>query len=149
MRGMIARASVVVLAAGALAVPARAADLAQGLVGRWSADKQALFELTAPPFYKLATPEKKKEMLAQAMKDVPDMDFVFSADTVSANMGGDPQVATYKVTKVDKRTVYFDALANKAPEKGADHLYAEFVDDDTIKLSKVGDEMILVLKRQK
>ena len=31
----------------------------------------------------------------------------------------------------------------------ADKMYAEFVDDDTIKLSKVGDEMILVLKRTK
>jgi hypothetical protein len=146
---MIVRGAAAILAAAALGVPAQAKDLAQGLLGRWSADKQALFEMTAPPFYKLATPEKKKEMLAQAMKDVPDMGFEFTADTVSANMGGDAQVATYKVTKVEQRTVYFDALATKAPEKGADHMYAEFVDDDTIKLSKVGDEMILVLKREK
>jgi hypothetical protein len=149
MRGMVLRTAVVILAAAALPVRAQAKDLAEGLVGRWSADKQALFEMTAPPFYKLATPEKKKEMLAQAMKDVPDMGFLFTADTVTASLGGEAQAATYKVTRVEKRTVYFDALAQKAPEKGADHMYAEFVDDDTIKLSKVGDEMVLVLKREK
>ena len=149
MRGVIVRAAVAVLATAALAVPAQAKDPAQGLLGRWIADKQALFEMTAPPFYKLATPEKKKEMLAQAMKDVPDMGFLFTADTVTANMGGEAQVATYKVTKVEKRVVYFDAVAQKAPEKGTDHLFAEFVEDDTIKLSKVGDDVVLVLKREK
>jgi hypothetical protein len=148
MRGVMVRA-VAALSVAALALPAQAGDLAQGLRGRWAADKKALFEMAAPPAYKLATPEKQKEMLAEAMKDAPDMGFEFTADTVSANMGGPPQVASYKVTKIEKRTVYFDAVTKNAPEKDVDKMYAEFVDDDTIKLSKVVDEMILLLKRTK
>lgn len=144
MRGLMAGAAVATLAVTALARPAQAGDLAQGLRGRWAADKKALFEMAAPPAYKLATPEKQKEMLAEAMKDAPDMGFEFTADTVTANMGGPPQVASYKVTKIEKRTVYFDAVAKGTP---ADEMYAEFVDDDTIKLSKVGDELVLLLKR--
>jgi hypothetical protein len=148
MRGMLVPAAVALVAA--IAAPLAAKDLAQGLRGRWAADKKALFEMTAPPFYKLATPEKKEQMLAEAMKDVPDMGFEFTADTLSASMGAEPpMVATYTVTKVEKGTVYFDAIAKGAQEKDADKMYAEFVDDDTIKLSKVGDAMILVLKRTK
>jgi hypothetical protein len=98
--------------------------------------------MAAPPAYKLATPEKQKEMLAEAMKDAPDMGFEFTADTVTANMGGPPQAASYKVTRVEKRTVYFDATTKNTP---ADKMYAEFVDDDTIRLSKVGDELVLLL----
>jgi hypothetical protein len=150
MRGTIVRVMAGVVALAALTLPVQAKDLAQGLRGRWAADKKALFEMSAPPFYKLATPEKKEQILAEATKDMPSMDFEFTADTLSASMGGDPPVlAAYTVTKVEKGTVYFDAIAKKAPGKGADKMYAEFVDDDTIKLSKVGDELILVLKRTK
>jgi hypothetical protein len=92
--------AVATLWATALSLPVQAGDLAQGLRGRWTADKKALFEMAAPPAYKLATPEKQKEMLAEAMKDAPDMGFEFTADTVTANMGGPPQAASYKVTRV-------------------------------------------------
>jgi hypothetical protein len=149
MRGLMVRTAVVALSVTALALPARAGDLAQGLRGRWAADKKALFEMAAPPAYKLATPEKQREMLAEVMKDAPDMGFEFTADTLTASMGGPPHVASYKVTKIEKRTVYFDAISKEATAKDADKMYAEFVDDDTIKLSKVGDEMILLLKRTK
>ena len=149
MRETMVRAMAVAVALAALTLPVQAKDLAQSLRGRWTADKKALFEAAAPPVYKLATPEKQKEMLAEAMKDAPDMGFEFTADTISANVGGEPQVASYKVTKIEKGTVYFDAIAKQAPGKGADKMYAEFVDDDTIKLSKVGDELVLVLKRTK
>ena len=150
MRGMLVSVALATFSIAALASPSQAKDLAQGLRGRWAADKKALFETTAPPVYKLATPEKKEQMLAEAMKDVPNMDFEFTADTLSASMGAEPpMVATYTVTKVEKGTVYFDAIAKGAQAKDADKMYAEFVDDDTIKLSKVGDAMILVLKRTK
>ena len=149
MRGTMRRVMVAALTLCALAAPVLAGELAEGLRGRWAADKVALFEMTAPPVYKLASPEKKKEMLAQAMKDVPDLGFEFTAETLTANMGGEPQVASYKVTRTEKSTVYFDAIAQKEPDKAAEHMYAEFIDDDTIKLSKVGDEMILTLKRAK
>jgi len=149
MSGTLVRTAVVASALAALSMPVQAKDLAQSLRGRWNADKQAMAEAAAPPFYKTASPEKRKEMLAQAMKDVPDLGVVFTADTVTANVGGDPQEATYTVTKVEKSTVYFDAIAKKAPAKPADKMYAEFVDDDTIRLSKVGDDMVLVLKREK
>jgi len=150
MRGTIVRALAGTVALAALTLPVQAKDLAQGLRGRWAADKKALFEMTAPPFYKLATPEKKQQMLAEAMKDVPSMDFEFTGDTLSASMGGEPPtVAAYTVTRIEKGTVYFDAVAKGAKASDADKMYAEFVDDDTIKLSKVGDEMILVLKRTK
>jgi hypothetical protein len=149
MRETIVRAMAGAVALAALTLPVQAKDLAQSLRGRWAADKKALFEMAAPPVYKLATPEKQKEMLAEAMKDAPDMGFEFTADTIRANVGGEPQVASYTVTKVEKGTVYFDAIAKQAPGKGADKMYAEFVDDDTIKLSKVGDQLVLVLKRTK
>jgi hypothetical protein len=133
----------------AVAGTAFAKDLAGSLRGTWTADKKALFEVAAPPYYKMATPEKQKEMLAEAMKSTPDMGFVFTADTLTANMGGEAQVATYKITKIEKNTVFFDALAKSAPDKPADSMYAEFVDDDTVKVSKVGDPLILLLRRAK
>lgn len=148
MGGTMARAAALI--AVALAGPAAAKDLSEGLIGRWNVDKEAAVEAGAPPEYKAASPEKKKEMLAQAVKGVPDMTFEFTADTISADMGsGEPQVATYKVTKVVKSTVYFDALAKTAPAKGADPMYAEFTDPDTLRLSKVGDEVVLLLRRAK
>ncbi|MET0553195.1 MAG: hypothetical protein ABW221_09165 [Vicinamibacteria bacterium] len=148
MRGTIVRAAAAVLTTVVLAAQAHARDVAQGLRGRWNVDKHAAVEAGAPPEYHAATPEKKKEMLAEAVKGVPDMSFEFTADTISADMGsGEPQVATYRVTKVEKGTVYFDAIARTAPDQEPDKMYAEFVDDDTIRLSKVGDEVVLVLKR--
>jgi hypothetical protein len=149
MRGSIVWASAAAVITAGLAAPVQAKDLADGLRGRWAADKEALFEVAAPPDYKTATPEKKKEMLASGAKSMPDMAFEFTGDTITASVGGEPQIASYKVTKVEKRTVFFDALARNAPTPEADKMYAEFVDDDTLKLSKVGDQMILVLRRQK
>jgi hypothetical protein len=149
MRGSIVSGGVAVVAV-VLAGQAhgQGKDVAQGLRGRWAVDKHAAVEAGAPPEYHAATPEKKKEMLAEAVKGVPDMSFEFTADTVSADMGsGEPQVATYRVTKVEKRSVYFDAIAKTAPDKDPDQMYAEFVDDDTIRMSKVGEEVVLVLKR--
>jgi hypothetical protein len=133
----------------AVAGTASAKDLAGRLRGSWTADKKALFEMAAPPYYKMATPEKQKEMLAEAMKSTPDMGFVFAADTLTANMGGEAQVATYKITKIEKNTVFFDALAKAAADKPPDSMYAEFVDDDTVKVSKVGDALVLLLRRAK
>ena len=43
-----------------LAVPALAKDLATGLRGTWMLDKVAMLEADPPPFYKMATPEKKE-----------------------------------------------------------------------------------------
>ena len=70
-------------AAVALAGPAMAKDLAAGLPGKWLVDKAAALEAAAPPFYKMATPEKKKELMADMMKSMPDMVLDFTATTMS------------------------------------------------------------------
>lgn len=153
MRGHVGRA----MAALALAATAAAAQAkveakveSAALRGKWNVDKQAVVEAGAPPEYTSATPEKKKEMLAQAVKGVPDMTLEFTEDTIRADMGsGDPQVATYKVTKVEARTVYFDATAKGAPEQGVEKMSGELVDADTMRLSKVGDPVVLLLRRAK
>jgi hypothetical protein len=141
------RLSVVTLLGASLAVPAGAKDLAASLRGKWLLDKAAAFEASAPPAYKAATPEKQKEMKEQVLKSMPDMLFEFTADTVSMKAGDQVHAASFKVTKTEKSTVHFDAVDKTKPGSAPDKLSAEFVDDDTVKLSKDGDPIVLILKR--
>jgi hypothetical protein len=136
----------------ALAAPAMAKDLAGSLAGNWTIDKTAAFEAMAPPIYKMATPEKQKEMLADAMKGMPDMSVEFTATTASMKAGAEaPQVATYKVTKQDQTKVWADlAPQGKDGAAGkAEKFTFEFVDANTVKMLKEGDPAPLVLKRSK
>ena len=138
--------------AGSLAAPALAKDLAASLPGNWVVDKVAAVEAMAPPSYKSATPEKRKEMLAEILKTMPDMVIAFTATTASMTSGTDaPQVATYKVTRQDKGTVWVDLVpqvsgGGTAP---AEKFSLEFVDADTVKMLKEGDPAALLLKRSK
>jgi hypothetical protein len=136
----------------ALAVPAMAKDLATSLPGNWTIDKAAAFEAMAPPFYKMATPEKQKEILADAMKSVPDMSVEFTATTASMKSGSEaPQVATYKVTKQDQKTVWADMVPKKKDGSAgaAEKFTFEFVDPNTVKMLKEGDPAALLLHRAK
>ena len=146
------RALMVVLAAGALAAPAMAKDLAKDLSGKWVVDKLAVFEASAPPVYKTATPEKQKELRDDMLKSMPDMVVSFTATTASMKAGtNEPQVASYKVTRQDESTVWVDLTPRV--ERGAPipaQKYAlEFVDANTVKMLRVGDPAPLVLKRSK
>jgi hypothetical protein len=149
---MMRRALMVVVAAGALAAPAAAKDLAKDLPGSWVVDKAAAFEAAAPPVYKMATPEKQKEMRDDMMKSMPDLVVTFTATTASMKAGTEaPQVAGYKVTKQDPRTLWVDLTpqVKSGPAPSAMQYWLEFVDANTVKMQKVGDPAPLVLKRSK
>jgi len=146
------RATVVLAAALAFATPAAARDLAQSLKGNWMIDKLAAFEASAPPAYKLATPEKQKEMRDKVMAGMPDMMVEFTADKATMKAGQEPpEIATYKITRQEKSTVWVDMVPQgKAGAAGpAEKFSLEFVDDNTVKMQKQGDPAGLLLKRQK
>ena len=65
-------------------------------------------------------------------------------------MGGEPHVATYKVTKQDQKTVWADLVPQEKGGPGASAKFTfEFVDANTVKMQKEGDPAPLVLKRSK
>jgi hypothetical protein len=149
---MIDRRAVAVLCVAAgLAAPLLAKDRAEALRGKWLVDKVAAFEASAPPFYKMATPEKQKEIRDKMLTSIPDMVLEFGEGTVSTKAGDETaEIATYKVTSSDKSTVRFDVTSKKKDgSPSTDSMIAEFVDTDTVKFSHEGDPMALVLKRVK
>jgi hypothetical protein len=136
----------------ALAAPAMAKDLAGGLPGNWTVDMEAAFVAMAPPIYKMATPEKQKEMLADALKSMPPMSVEFTGITASMKSGTKPpQVATYKVTKQDQTKVWADLTpqGKDGAAATAEKFTFEFVDANTVKMLKEGDPAALLLKRSK
>jgi hypothetical protein len=136
----------------ALAAPAMAKDLAASLPGTWRIDMAAMFEADPPPFYKMATPEKQKEILADAVKSAPQMVLELTATTASMRSGTDaPQVASYKVTKQDTSTVWVDLVppAQDGKAAPAQKFTFQFVDPNTVKMLKEGDPAAVVLKRSK
>ena len=145
------RTAAVLLVAAGLAAPVRAADPVQDLRGKWTVDKVAAFEAAAPPAYKAATADQQKQMREEALAKVPDMVLEFGDGTVATKVGSEPgDTATYKVTKSDQSTVWFD-VTSKGPDgkPSVDKMIAQFTDADTVKFSRDGDPMALVLKRAK
>jgi hypothetical protein len=152
MEMMRRQALVVLVAAAGFAVPAVAKDLATSLKGNWVVDKLSAFEAAAPPLYKLATPEKQKEMRDQVLKGMPDMFIEFTADKATMKAGQEtPQIATYKVTRQEKSTMWVELVpqGKTGPAAEAEKLSMEFVDDDTVKMLKEGEAAPVLLKRQK
>jgi hypothetical protein len=149
---MMRRQALAVLVVAGFAVPAAAKDLATTLKGNWVVDKMAAFEASAPPIYKAATPEKQKEMRDQVLKSMPDMVIEFTADKATMKAGQEtPEVATYKITRQDKNTMWVELVpqGKTGPAAEAEKLSMEFVDDDTVKMLKEGEPAALLLKRQK
>ena len=149
---MIDRRTLAVLCVAAgLAAPLLAKDRVQDLRGKWQVDKVAAFEASAPPFYKMATPEKQKEIRDKILGSMPDMVLEFGEGTVSTKSGDEAaEIATYKVTASDKSTVRFDVTSKKKDgSPSVDSMTAEFVDMDTVKFSHEGDPMAIILKRVK
>jgi hypothetical protein len=148
---MMRRQALMLLAVAGFALPVAAKDLAASLQGNWMIDKLAAFEAAAPPVYKAATPEKQKEMRDQVMAGMPDMVIEFTADKATMKAGQDTEVATYKVTKQEKNTVWVDLVPQGKTGAAAavEKLSLEFVDDDTLKMQKEGEPAALLLKRQK
>lgn len=133
-----------------LAFPVAGKDLAGSLRGKWLMDKAAALEASAPPFYKLATPEKKKEIRDDMLKTMPDMVFEFTATTITMKAGDKSHAATYKVTKSEKNTLWFDTVSTENGGKPlVDKMAGEFLDADTLKLTKEGDPAPFILKRVK
>jgi len=148
---MMRRQALVLLAVAGFAVPVAAKDLAVSLQGNWMIDKLAAFEASAPPIYKAATPEKQKEMRDQVMAGMPDMVIEFTADKATMKAGQDTEVATYKVIKQEKDTVWVDLVPQGKDGAAApvEKLSLEFVDDETVKMQKEGDPAAILLKRKK
>lgn len=142
------RAALSMLVVAGLAVPAAAKDLAASLRGNWSVDKVALFESDAPPFYKMATPEKQKEIRTDMLKDMPDIFVEFTATTMTMKFGAKPpSVATYKVTGTEKSSVSLEVVTQGKPGP-ADKTSVEFIDGDNVKVVNVGGPTLL-MKRVK
>src|SRR5262245_27567777 len=112
----IGRLGTVLLLAAGLAAPAAAKDLAASLRGKWVMDKVAAFEADPPAIYKMATPEKQKEMRDKMLKSMPDMIFEFTADTLSMRSGDQVHPAPIKYTKTEKSTVFFETVNKEKPE---------------------------------
>ena len=62
-----------------------------------------------------------------------------------------PQLATSKVTRTEKNTVWLDLVPQDktGPAAKAEKYSMEFVDADTVKMLKQGDPAALLLKRSK
>ena len=134
----------------ALAAPAMAKDLAASLPGNWVVDKEAAVVAMAPPFYKMATPEKQKEIREDMMKKLPDMVMAFTATTASMKAGDTPaQVAKYTVRRQDKTTLWADLVpqTKDGAAPAAEKYSFEFVDANTVKMLKEGEPAALLLKR--
>jgi hypothetical protein len=151
MHMMRRQALAVFLAALGLAAPAGAKDLATSLRGNWALDKLAMLEASAPPFYKMATPEKKKELQDQMLKDMPDMVLEFTATTATMRSGDKAEPASYKVTRSEKTKLWLDFVPQgKSGDTPKVEKYSlEFVDADTVKMLKEGDPEGLLLRRKK
>jgi hypothetical protein len=134
-----------------VAFPALGKDLAAGLQGKWLVDKVALFEASAPPFYALATPEKKKELRDDMLKDMPDTVVEFAGGALTMKMGDKTNKATYKVTKSEGQTISFDTVTTgeKSGKPVVDKMTGVFADDDTLKLTGTGGMPPMLLKRVK
>lgn len=134
------------VAAVGLAIPAAAGDLATSMRGKWLVDKAATMESMGVAEYKNAPPDKQK-----AMRDgMPDMVVEFTADTATMTPGGGaPQVASYKVTKSDKTTVWIDVTPQGKDAAATEKLTVEFVNPNTVNMKKEGDPMSLRLNRAK
>ena len=148
MRGM---AAVMVGAVLGLSGPAMAKDLATGLRGTWTVDKVALLEADPPPYYRMATPEKKKEIQAKMQKEMPDILLEFTATTATITSGKDVQPSRYKVTRTEKNTVWVDltpeAKAGASPK--TEKYSFEFVGADVLKMGREGDASTMTLNRKK
>ncbi|HEV7500365.1 MAG TPA: hypothetical protein VGQ33_10205 [Vicinamibacteria bacterium] len=141
---------IVAIALG-VAFPALGKDLAAGLQGKWLVDKVALFEASAPPFYALATPEKKKELRESMLKDMPETVVEFAAGTLTMQMGDQTHKATYKVTKSEGQTVSFDTVSTgeKSGKPVVDKMTGVFAADGTLRLTGTGGMPPMLLKRVK
>lgn len=147
MSAIRGRAALAVSAVLVLAGPLHAKDLAQSLRGTWRVETASMFPGGVLPVDPQAPREVREDQLEEALEDVPAVSFEFGSDTMTLVLGEERLVSTFALTRTDKGSVYFDSLDRT---KGApDHMRAEFVGRDTMKLSKQGDPQVLLLKRAK
>ncbi len=132
-------------AALVLAVPVHAKDLAASLRGSWRVETASMFPGGVLPVDPKAPREVREDQLEEALEDVPAVSFEFTGDTMTLVLGEERIVSTFALTRTDKGSVYFDSLDRT---KGApDHMRAELVGPDEVKLSKQGDPQVRLLKR--
>jgi hypothetical protein len=141
-----ARAAAAILVA-ALASPVAASDLVRDLRGTWSVEKDSMFPGGVLPVDPKAPREVRDDQLEEALEDVPDVAFEFTADTMTLVLGDERHPSAFALTRTDRRSVYFDAVERTRAGAAPDRMRAEFVDADTVKLTKAGDPQVLLLKR--
>lgn len=146
VRRVAVTVGVLVMAVSAVSL---AADLARTMRGKWKADMVAT--LTASAMYKKMPAGAQQHMLEE-MKKAPDFLFEFTDTTiVSTNGDAPPDNATYKVVKTEGKVIAIQITSKK--KDGTDiteDTDVEVVDPDSIKLSKKGDDdMVLILHRVK
>jgi hypothetical protein len=143
-RAGAAAASVLV---AALASPLAAKDLVRDLRGTWNVEKGSMFPGGVLPVDPKAPREAQDDQLEEALEDVPDVAFEFTADTMTLVLGDERHPSAFALTRTDRRSVYFDAVDRTQAKATPDRMRAEFVDADTVKLTKAGDPQVLLLKR--
>lgn len=139
------------LAAGLFAVlPATtdAKDLARSLRGTWRVEAASMFPGGVLPVDGKAPKDVQDDQLEEALEDLPAVWFEFGPDSMTLVLGDERHPSTFAGARTRGRTVRFEARERAKPAGSpADRLRAEFVDDDTVRLSKDGDPQVLLLKR--
>lgn len=132
-----------------LAWPAQAADLVRSLQGKWSVDAASMFPGGKLPVDSKAPPEVQEDQLEEALEDLPPVAFEFTGDGMTLVLGDERHPSTVARTRTVGRTVHFEARERTPAGAPLHRMRAEFVDDDTVRLSRDGDPQILLLKRAK
>ena len=128
---------------------AAAENLPKEMQAKWTMDKAAVVQ--ALPAFALLAPDKQKEMLVPAEKQMPDMNVEFTASKVLFSMGKDQsQEGTYRVLDSANGVVRMEITSKGAEGKdGKDETTAELLASGHLKLTKKGDATVLLFRRVK
>lgn len=138
-----------VVLCAALAARAGAESLPKEMQAKWTVDKAAVIK--ALPSYAALPPDKQKEMLTQAEQQMPEMSVEFTGGKVLFGVASaPPQEATYRVLGIEKGVVRLE-ITSKSPDgkEDTDETNAELLGADTLKLTKKGEDAVLLFQRVK
>ena len=131
------------------AASAGAESLPGEMQAKWTLDKSAVVK--ALPSFAALPPEKQQEMLEQAVKQMPDMTVEFTASKVIFGVGSEQrQEGRYRVLGIGNGAVRLE-ITSKGPDgkESTDDTTAELLPSDTLKLTKRGEEAVLLFRRVK
>jgi hypothetical protein len=123
-----------------------AGDLAKSMQGKWKADMAATVKESGA--FKSMSPEEQKKMLEQMAP--PGILLEFTDTTAVVKAGDEPaETAAYTITKTEGRTLHLDVLVKKDGQDRHEVMAMEIVDADNARMSRIGEDFVLVLHRVK